>query len=108
MAMESRGKKSRFLNGYELDDAVLVAGEITAGRPEVSRARAPDRSNVLVKFSARTGTDPDIEDIWRSEIRQLQRLAAIPRADELFVPMFAHGEDQTGFATDGGSPELAL
>jgi hypothetical protein len=76
---------------------VLVAGDVASGRPEVSRARAPDGREVLVKFWARTGADPDIEDIWRSEIRQLQRLTAIPRADELFVAMFAHEEDDTGF-----------
>ena len=35
--------------------------------------------------------------IWRSEIRQLQRLSAIPRADELFVPMMTSGRDKDGF-----------
>jgi hypothetical protein len=50
-----------------------------------------------VKFWKRNGNDPDIEDIWRSEIRQLQRLAAVPLAEDLFVPMFAHGEDESGF-----------
>jgi hypothetical protein len=90
-------KESAFLDGYKLDEAVLVAGVVASGRPEVSSARAPDGTEVLVKFWARTSADLDIEDIWRSEIRQLQRLAAIPRADELFVPMFAHGEDDTGF-----------
>ncbi len=98
MVKEPRSKRKSFLEGYELDEHILVAGEIASGRPEVSRAVAPDRSDVLVKFWARDGgANPDIEDIWRSEIRQLQRLAAIPRADDLFVPMFSHGEDDTGF-----------
>jgi hypothetical protein len=97
MAKEIRNKRKRFLDGYKLDDTVLVAGGVVSGRPELSGARAPDGSQVLVKFWARTSADLDIEDIWRSEIRQLQRLAAIPRAAELFVPMFAHGEDESGF-----------
>ena len=97
MTKEPRSKKRPFLDGYELDDAVLVAANVAGGRPEISRARAPDGRDVLVKFWARTGSDPDIEDIWRSEIRQLQRLAAIPRTDDLLVPMLAHGEDETGF-----------
>ncbi len=97
MAKEKRSKRKRFLDGYKLDETVLVAGDVASGRPEVSRARPPDGREVLVKFWARTSADPDTEDIWRSEIRQLQRLAAIPRADDLFVPMFAHEEDDTGF-----------
>jgi len=97
MSNQQRNKRKRFLEGYKADEDVLVAGNVAAGRPEVSRARAPDGREVLVKLWERAGDDPDTEDIWRSEIRQLQRLAAIPRADELFVPMFAHGEDRTGF-----------
>lgn len=98
MTKEPRKKKKPFLDGYKLDEGILVGGDVASGRPEVSRAVAPDRSDVLVKFWERTaGANQDIEDIWRSEIRQLQRLAAIPRADELFVPMFAHGEDDNGF-----------
>jgi hypothetical protein len=89
MDREGRSKKKkRFLDEYKLDEAVLVGGDVASGRPEVSRAVAPDGSEVLIKFWARTRANLDIEDIWRSEIRQLQRLAAIPRADELFVPMF--------------------
>jgi hypothetical protein len=60
---------------------MLVAGDVSAGR-EVSRARAPDGSEV-VKFWARVGADLDIEEIWRSETRQLQRLAAIPRQHDV-------------------------
>src|SRR4051812_47070208 len=97
MAKEPRQNKKSFLDGYDLHEDILVGGDVATGRPEVSRARAPDGSEVLVKFWASIGADPDIEDIWRSEIRQLQRLTAIPRADELFVPMFAHGEDEAGF-----------
>jgi hypothetical protein len=54
---------------------------------------------VLVKFwPAAKGIDnTDLEDIWRSEVRQLQRLAAVPRADELLVPLTASGKDGEGF-----------
>ncbi|WP_375414152.1 AAA domain-containing protein [uncultured Bradyrhizobium sp.] len=38
-----------------------------------------------------------MKDIWRSEIRQLQRLAAVPKADDLFVPMITAGSDKDAF-----------
>ena len=41
--------------------------------------------------------DTDLEDVWRSEIRQLQRLAAVPRADDLFIHMTASGKDAEAF-----------
>jgi hypothetical protein len=97
MAKDRVSRRRRFLDGYRLEDDLLVAGDIETGRPEISRGRAPDGTDVLVKFWKRNGRDPDIEDIWRSEIRQLQRLAAVPLAEDLFVPTYAHGEDGSGF-----------
>ncbi|QNH35634.1 AAA domain-containing protein [Aminobacter sp. MDW-2] len=41
--------------------------------------------------------DSDLEEIWRSEIRQLQRLAAAPNADEFLVRMVANGLDEAQF-----------
>jgi len=41
--------------------------------------------------------DTDLEDIWRSEIRQLQHLAAVPLADDLLVNMITSGKDADGF-----------
>jgi hypothetical protein len=54
---------------------------------------------VLIKTwpRAKGVDDQDLEMIWRSEIRQLQRLSAVPHADELFVPMVASGKDKDGF-----------
>jgi cardiolipin synthase A/B len=64
------------LDGYDLDEDILVVGEVASGRPEVSRARAPDGRDVLVKFWARTGIDPDIEDIFRATASGLAQVDA--------------------------------
>jgi len=97
--MASRADRTaRFLKGYEPEPTNLVAADPERGRPGMFRAQAPDSRSVLVKFWDRSdGADEDIKDIWRSEIRQLQRLAAVPRADDLFVPMMASGSDSEGF-----------
>ena len=69
------------------------------GRPGLLPARDPMGREVLVKVWPRINgaNQDDLEQIWRSEIRQLQRLAAVPRVEELFVPMSASGEDADGF-----------
>ena len=92
-------RTARFLKGYEPELTNLaVTANPERGRPGMFRARVPDGRSVLVKFWDRSdGANEDIKDIWRSEIRQLQRLAAVPRADDLFVPMMASGSDSEGF-----------
>ena len=69
------------------------------GRAGILRARDRSSRDVLIKFwpRAKGVDDSDLEDIWRSEIRQLQRLAAVPRADDLFVHMVTSGKDREGF-----------
>jgi hypothetical protein len=96
-AVPSRNRK-KFLSDYDLDEDYLVAPDSTLGRPGLLTGRSPDGLNVLVKSWPIDGLAGfDLEQIWRSEIRQLQRLAAVPRAEELFVPMLASGEDKEGF-----------
>jgi AAA domain len=94
-----RAKKSGFLAEYRQDDTYLLKPERAIGRAGMIRARDPGGRDVLVKFwpRAKGADDSDLEDIWRSEIRQLQRLAAVPRSDELFVPMVASAKDSDGF-----------
>jgi AAA domain len=94
-----RRPRGRFLAGYKEDESYLVKPDTTLGRPGLLQAQAPDGRRTLIKFWPRltTSDQTDLEDIWRSEIRQLHRLAAIPRADDLFVPMLASGEDDEGF-----------
>ena len=68
-------------------------------RAGIDTARTQDGLEVLIKSwpRAKGVDDQDLEMIWRSEIRQLQRLSAIPRADELFVPMITSGRDNDGY-----------
>ncbi len=64
------------------------------------RGRIPSTSqDVLIKVwpRAKGGDDQDLEVIWRSEVRQLHRLAAVPGADDLFVHMAGSGKDSSGF-----------
>jgi hypothetical protein len=94
-----RAKPTLFLAEYKSDDAYLVSPDQTHGRPGLLPARDPMGREVLVKVWPRleAANQDDLERIWRNEIRQLQRLAAVPRAEELFVPMLASGEDAEGF-----------
>jgi AAA domain len=97
--MASRRAAKGFLANYKVDDTYLLRPERAHGRAGILFASDPDSRDVLVKFWPRTKgvDDSDLEDIWRSEIRQLQRLAAVPRADDLFVHMVSSGKDAEGF-----------
>ena len=90
--------RKKFLSGYDLDEDYLLTPDIARGRPGILRGRDPEGRSVLVKdWPLERAAGFDLEQIWRSEVRQLQRLAAVPRADELFVPLLASGEDKDGF-----------
>jgi serine/threonine protein kinase len=99
MSSVKRKSANKFLAGYREDGGYLVTPDPARGRPGMLRARDPEGREVLVKVWPRTvgSDDEDFEQIWRSEIQQLQRLAAVPRAEELFVPMVSSGEDDEGF-----------
>ena len=88
-----------FLANYSVEGTYLLKPDRILGRAGVKRARDPQSRDVLIKYWPRAkGIDhTDLEEIWRSEIRQLQRLAAVPRADDLFVPMLSSGKDEEGF-----------
>lgn len=94
-----RANKKGFLAEYRVDETYLLKPERALGRAGIMRARDPQGRDVLAKFwpRAKGVDDSDLEDIWRSEIRQLQRLAAVPRADDLFVHMVTSGKDPEGF-----------
>ena len=99
MAPSRAEKATSFLKGYKPAPNDLVGGDPARGRPSLFRARNPEGLPVLVKAWNREGasSDSDMKDIWRSEIRQLQRLSAVPKADDLFVPMITAGSDRDGF-----------
>jgi hypothetical protein len=91
----TRAKPKPFLTQYKSEEDNLISPDQAHGRPGLMSARDPLGRQVLVKFWPRIEgvSQDDLEQIWRSEIRQLQRLAAVPRAEELFVPMLTSGED---------------
>ncbi|MCP4563850.1 MAG: hypothetical protein GY873_31190 [Bosea sp.] len=97
--MSGRKSKSGYLADYALDDKYLLKPDRKQGRAGIDAARTRDSREVLIKTwpRAKGVDDQDLEMIWRSEIRQLQRLSAVPRADELLVPMVGSGKDNAGF-----------
>lgn len=97
--MARRKSKSGFLSDYTLDDRYLLKPDQKQGRAGIDTARTREGLEVLIKSwpRAKGADDQDLEMIWRSEIRQLQRLSAIPQADELFVRMITSDKDKDGF-----------
>lgn len=98
--MSRRRAKIGFLADYAPDDSYLLKPDRAHGRAGILRGKMPSSSqDVLIKVwpRARGADDQDLEVIWRSEIRQLHRLAAVPGADDLFVHMAGSGKDSSGF-----------
>lgn len=91
--------KSGYLTDYKPDDGYLLKPERTGGRAGMLRGRMPSSGHdVLIKVWPKAkGADEDLEVIWRGEIRQLHRLAAVPGADDLFVHIAGSGKDSSGF-----------
>jgi hypothetical protein len=92
-------KKSGFLSEYSVDGAYLLRPARAVGRAGIIRATDKQSRNLLVKVwpRAKGVDDTDLEDIWRSEIRQLQHLGAVPQADDVLVNMITSGKDADGF-----------
>jgi hypothetical protein len=99
MASRRGSKKAGFLSGFSDQANYLVRPDKKDGRPGIFGARDPEGRDVLIKFwpSDHPETDTDLLEIWRSEIRQLQRLAALPTGEDLLVPMVDSGKDGEGF-----------
>lgn len=99
MSPNRKPSKQKFLSDYTTAENYLLKPDKATGRPGLLTGQDQHGRDVLIKYWPRVsaGNDSDLLHIWRSEIRQLQRLAAIPRADDLFVPMLASGEDDEGF-----------
>jgi serine/threonine protein kinase len=99
MASRRSSKKAGFLSSFTEDGNYLVRPDKKNGRPGIFRARDPEGRDVLVKFwpSEYPDSDTDLLEIWRSEIRQLQRLAALPSGEDLLIPMVSSGKDGEGY-----------
>jgi hypothetical protein len=84
MASRRSSKKAGFLSSFTEDGNYLVRPDKKNGRPGIFRARDSEGRDVLVKFwpSEHPDSDTDLLEIWRSEIRQLQRLSALPGGED--------------------------
>ena len=87
MTAPRRKSSKSFLDDYRTDIDPLVIPDRARGRPGLLPARDPDGRSVLVKFWARDDNTRGRRD------RGPRDAAAVPRAEELFVPMVASGED---------------
>jgi hypothetical protein len=98
MASRRGSKSAGFLSSFTDDGSYLVRPDKKNGRPGIFPARDPEGRDVLVNFwpSEHPESDTDLLEIWRSEIRQLQRLAALPSGEDLLVPMISSGKDGEG------------
>lgn len=98
--MSRQRAKSGFLRDYAPSDKYLLKPDRAHGRAGILGGRLPSSArDVLIKVwpKVKGSDDQDLEVIWRSEVRQLHRLAAVPGADDLFVHMVGSGKDGSGF-----------
>ncbi len=82
MASRRGSKKAGYLSNFTDDGNYLIRPDKKSGRPRIFPARDPEGRDVLVKFwpSDNPGSDTDLLEIWRSEIRQLQRTSQLCQA----------------------------
>ena len=94
MTAPRRKSSKSFLDDYRTDIDPLVIPDRARGRPGLLPARDPDGRSVLVKFWPRDDDSDgdDLEQIWRSEIRQLQRLAAVHHNCKIDSARFEEGK----------------
>lgn len=94
-----RSKKPNFLSDYQMAEDTLLEPDKSTGRPGIWPGIDQDGRSILVKFwpAQSPRIDRDLEEIWRSEIRQLHTLGALPEANDLIVRMVANGRDSSGF-----------
>ncbi|MFA1677987.1 AAA domain-containing protein [Rhizobium mongolense] len=97
-------KNQKFLDKYVVTRRLMPGDKF--GRPTIWEATDPHGAHVFVRewVRKRGQDDQDLEDIWRSEIRQLHSLAALPSANDLIARLVASGKDSDGFylVIDGG------
>ncbi|RUU48269.1 hypothetical protein EOD08_03190, partial [Mesorhizobium sp. M6A.T.Ca.TU.002.02.2.1] len=99
MVKRSQKSTTDFLSGFSLKKDILVRPNKKSGQPGLREGTDSVGRRIFLKYWPRERgiDDQDLEDIWRGEIRQLHRLAALPHADDLIVRMIANGKDDTGF-----------
>ena len=99
MARKQRRRRGPFLDSYRLDDAYLLRPDKKHGVPGILSGSDANGHPILVKVWPKSDgiDDPELREIWHSEVRQLHRLAGYPKAADMIVNLQHAGEDEFGF-----------
>lgn len=98
MSTAPRGR-DKLVDLFELDEQFLAAPDSAALKSDLIRAHDRRRDEpVIVKYWTKDGSpiDSDLREMWRHEMRQLDRVRAYPGADEVIVES-DHGESADAF-----------
>jgi len=97
--MLKREQKEGFLQQFRMERKYLLRPDRAKGIPGLRNGLDPSGQSVLVKVWPRDSNadDTDLRDIWRNEIRQLHRLAALPGVGDHISDLASTGEDAIGF-----------
>lgn len=92
-------KPPTLFDRFDLEEQFLVAPDSAALKSALIRAKDRDNGDPrIVKYWEKTGTpiDNDLREIWRHEMRQVERVCAYPGAEEVIVEL-EHGETSDAF-----------
>src|SRR5258707_13728625 len=98
--MPAAARKAEALSArFELDEQFLASPDTAALKPALIRAHDKQRDEpVIVKYWSKAGSaiDSDLREMWRHEMRQLDRVRAYPGADDVIIES-EHGESTDAF-----------
>lgn len=99
--LKGRGGRTAPLDEYELEDGWWQKGDAGGTRPFVGGAtyRPSDAPVVIKQWQRRAGVDDNVlREIWRDEIRQLNRLKGLPKASAYLATLRDSFEDDRAFS----------
>ena len=99
MVRKPRRRRGPFLDSYRLDDAYLLRPDRKHGVPGILAGSDSNGHPIVVKVWPKTAgiDDPELQEIWHSEVRQLHRLGGYPTAADMIANLQHAGEDESGF-----------
>lgn len=98
---KGKGGRSAPLGNYALDEGWWQKGDLGGTRPFVGGATyLPSDTPVVIKqWQRRSAVDDEVlREIWRDEIRQLNRLKGLPRASSYLATLRDSFEDDLAFS----------
>lgn len=98
---KGKGGRTAPLDEYDLDDGWWQIGDPGGARPFVGGATyRPSGTPVVIKqWQRRSAVDDDVlREIWRDEIRQLNRLKGLPKASTYLATLRDSFEDNQAFS----------